>query len=89
MNKYQESLNRIKDTTFYECSTETPVFYENDEDIENLQVLIERTKPSPHYTKQQLIDELDKVYTLARQHDDDLIHYSDIYRLIELLEDPQ
>lgn len=36
-----------------------------------------------HYTKKQLIDELDKVYTIAKGYEDDLTHYADIYRLIE------
>lgn len=87
MNKYQEALDKVKNSGYYdfESDIDHPTFEEDDKNIALLQELIDKHKPSRHYTKQQLIDELDKVYTIAKGYEDDLIHYVDIYRLIERL----
>lgn len=82
MSKYREALDNIGE--YFEETKNWDLM----KNVSVLAELVNKYKPSEHYTKRQLIDELDKVYTLVKQHDDNLIHYVDIYRLIErLIED--
>lgn len=83
-SKYQEALYRIGRN--YYLSQESGDFehFENLylENKKTLQELVDLTKSGEYYNKKDLIDELDKVYKVAKKHYD-LILLADIYRIIE------
>ena len=90
MNKYEKALAMFNEYTLdYELNSRKFYKMEDFEEYKCLKELVDSTKPSQYYTKQQLLDELDLVYTLAKQNyaykDYDVYHYADIYRLIERL----